>query len=354
MEKISNKKTRDSNIELLRIVAMMMIVFHHISFHTKSYLLIGKNHFASLVLVNGGKIAVIIYILIKGYYSKESKVNISRPLILVVKVIIYSVLFMLIFGVYDFFNIEEYKQYWFINKWLIFIAIEPIIKICEKNLTKKILNLILVLIAILYLIPQKGLYDVEAFVYIYLFGRHILPKLVKILDNQTLNIFAVIILYFAIIVFDLGMRPYTTIIPLLTATMIFVLFANIKIKNNIINTIGKCTIGVYLIHDNSYVRSNIIQKLKVSDIFYSKFFFINMITIGIMIFAVCIILDYIVSKFIEKIIFRNKKLNEIISKINSGINKFIEINEEKMEIIEKKIILNKQNYYNNRRKETTT
>ena len=41
-EMIIVKKTRDSNIELLRIVAMMMIIMHHLVYHTGVYKIIGN------------------------------------------------------------------------------------------------------------------------------------------------------------------------------------------------------------------------------------------------------------------------------------------------------------------------
>lgn len=339
-EKIENKeeknnfgkKTRDSNIELLRIVAMMLIIVHHMVYHTRTYLQIGENHFASLVLLSGGKIAVIIYILIMGYYSKKSKFNISRPINIILKVVVYTILFMIIFNDNNFFDINEYKQYWFINTWLILFMIEPIIKICEKEIPKTIQKIIFIWMTIFFLIPIKRISDMEAFIYFYLCGRHILPKFVKIFDKQILNIFAIIILYLVLIAFNLGLRPYITIIPLLTAMTIFTFFANLKIKNNVINNIAKHTIGVYLIHDNKYVRNEIIvKKLNMINIFNTQYFLIGTISISIMILIICTIIDYIVSKIIEKSVFKIKKLNEIVLKINNKVNKYIDDNGEKNE-----------------------
>lgn len=331
-EKKLNKKTRDSNIELLRIIAMLLIIIHHIVIHTNIYLYIGENHFASLVLLTGGKIAVIIYILIMGYYSKKSKFNISRPINIIIKVVVYSILFMIIFNKNNFLNIKEYKQYWFINTWLILFMLEPIIKICEREIPTKIQKMIFMWITIFFLVPIRRISDIEAFIYIYLCGRHILPKFVKIFDKQILNIFAIIVLYLALIAFNLGLRPYTTIIPLVTSMIIFTLFANLKIKSNIINEIAKHTIGVYLIHDNQYVRNRIIaKKLNIVNIFYTQYFLIGTIGISIIIFIICTILDYIVSKIIENSVFKIKKLNEIILKINNKVNKYIDNNGDKNE-----------------------
>lgn len=69
-------KQRNSNIELLRIVAMLMIVAHHFSVHG------GFSFDPSRISVNliwiqflqlGGKVGVDIFILISGYYLVSRK-----------------------------------------------------------------------------------------------------------------------------------------------------------------------------------------------------------------------------------------------------------------------------------------
>ena len=42
-------KIRDSNIELLRIIAMILIILHHMVYYTKIYMYSGENHFISLI-----------------------------------------------------------------------------------------------------------------------------------------------------------------------------------------------------------------------------------------------------------------------------------------------------------------
>ena len=111
-EMIIVKKTRDSNIELLRIVAMMMIIMHHLVYHTGVYKIIGEKHFITSIMLSGGKIAVVVYILIMGYYSKKSRFNIVRPINIIIKVIIYSIIFMCIFNFENIknFSLKEFMQ----------------------------------------------------------------------------------------------------------------------------------------------------------------------------------------------------------------------------------------------------
>lgn len=71
MEKAIKKKNRDSNIELLRIIAMCLIIFHHMALNTgivDGYSINGNMIFGIIGGI-GGKIGVVIFLLITGYFS---------------------------------------------------------------------------------------------------------------------------------------------------------------------------------------------------------------------------------------------------------------------------------------------
>ena len=63
MEKAIKKKNRDSNIELLRIIAMCLIIFHHMALNTgivDGYSINGNMIFGIIGGI-GGKIGVVIF-----------------------------------------------------------------------------------------------------------------------------------------------------------------------------------------------------------------------------------------------------------------------------------------------------
>ena len=65
---------RRTNLELLRIVAMIMIVFHHLACHS-SFLLDGLSIgrlWINLISI-GGKIGVSLFVLITGYFMIEKE-----------------------------------------------------------------------------------------------------------------------------------------------------------------------------------------------------------------------------------------------------------------------------------------
>ena len=82
--------------------------------------------------------------------------------------------------------------------------------------------------------------------------------------------------------------------------------------------------GVYLIHDNKYVEDNIIVNgLNIQKMYYTNYFYIYTLGIGVAIFVVCSIIDFIISKIIEKIILENRYVKESFEEINKFVNKFL-------------------------------
>ena len=74
-------KERDSNIELLRIVAMLMIVLHHLCLRGYSGLEGGLDGwFVDLernMLIIGGKIGVDVFVLISGFFLASGRIKVT-------------------------------------------------------------------------------------------------------------------------------------------------------------------------------------------------------------------------------------------------------------------------------------
>lgn len=92
-------KNRKSNFELLRIVAMLMIVLHHVMVHGVLEGGIKTNltatGFLSVGLASGGKIGVMIFMLMTGYFLvNKREVNKKSMGVLWIQVFTYS------FGIY--------------------------------------------------------------------------------------------------------------------------------------------------------------------------------------------------------------------------------------------------------------
>ena len=150
MEKAIKKKNRDSNIELLRIIAMCLIIFHHMALNTgivDGYTINGNMIFGIIGGI-GGKIGVVIFLLITGYFSINKNFSFKKVFILWLQIFCYSVGFMLVFrltGIEKWSKVDTlktffplaYNQYWFITTYLYLLLLIPFINKFLNSLTKE-------------------------------------------------------------------------------------------------------------------------------------------------------------------------------------------------------------------------
>lgn len=100
MEKvILQKQKRYSNIELLRIIAMFMIIMHHYAIHGFSQMELEYNKDKIVIdfFVLGGKVGVNLFIIISGYFMVDSKITLQKILKFMGQVWCYSVTIFVLF-----------------------------------------------------------------------------------------------------------------------------------------------------------------------------------------------------------------------------------------------------------------
>ncbi|MEJ1294803.1 acyltransferase family protein [Latilactobacillus sakei] len=93
------KKERNTNIEILRLICMLLIVASHFGSHTSwnFHPGFGWNKFYVQLLVIGGHLGVDIFVIITGYFTIMSKYTGFKKVISLWKQVLYSswVLFMI-------------------------------------------------------------------------------------------------------------------------------------------------------------------------------------------------------------------------------------------------------------------
>ena len=84
---------RNSNLELLRIIAIFMIVFHHIGFYGLKIEsdLFTYNYIIKSFLALPGKLGVNIFILISAYFMTNTKFEYKKLIKLVSQILFYSI-----------------------------------------------------------------------------------------------------------------------------------------------------------------------------------------------------------------------------------------------------------------------
>lgn len=367
---VKNETKRETNMDLLRIVGMLMVI----TIHCLSYNLVYNpqiNIFNSLI-IKFLDILVIpanaIFILLSAYYSIDKKFNLKRILNLWGKTIFYSLLIFLLFKIFgqktnDFQSLFPVisGQYWFIDAYLIMSFLSPILNIIMNKLNKK-QNTFLVIFGIVtlgvirILVNPTGILmgAMLPFIFLYIIGAYI-KKYVEIRPKElymtkyiliaviitllSIIIYSVakrinndVIIYLLTIIFN-GIEEYNSLLGVLMSVYIFMRFRTITIKSKtftkIISFIVPSIFSVYLIHENVNFKKVLWANLGIMNFANSWFMVPYILLMIISVFITCVIIDLIkrgIYYLVKKIPFVYKCINILntrIEKINLKINNYL-------------------------------
>lgn len=333
-------EVRKSNFELLRIVAMILIIFHHFYVHGIFDLSTDSNVIKMMVvsfLGSFGKCASLIFILITGYFMIEKKSNPKRIIRLIFQFLIYNIIILVILlltgqnlGIKDCLKLllSIFWENWFVITYIQLLILSPFINKMLKSISKKeTIKLILISTSCFFLIPTfvPGsdwiISNLGIFVITYIIGAYI--KMYEWQPRKKHMWLITIISLFSIIAFDIlniksGYKlmevgfdfTYTnSIFMLVLAIAIFILFKPLKIQSKIINKISKSTLGIYLLHDNFYMRDLVWNGI------FSNNMIINSNAFLIMYFSkiACVFILFLIADKVLMIIFG--KLISLLSDI---------------------------------------
>lgn len=150
------KNDRKSNIELLRIILMIMIIIHHFVYHNART--IEMYTIVDLIFFPAGPLAVMTFMIITGFFMVEKKIKTEKVLKTIASVYFYTIgIKVLLQGkVEENITNEMYylpiinKTYWFITDYIYIYLSIPIINILIKNTTKKQYKTILLIMPLLF------------------------------------------------------------------------------------------------------------------------------------------------------------------------------------------------------------
>lgn len=300
---MKTKSKRLANIELLRIVAMLMVVMLH--YLGKGELLpetgvhMDLTGYMAWILESLSVVAVNVYVLISGYFLVESEFKPGKVLKLVLQVLFYTILITVLAVAFGLVGKEELgiynlivqlfplqmEQYWFMTAYLVMYIVSPVLAIGVKSISQKNLKIVTI-IMLIFMCVEKSLlpvqiafdkhgYDALWFICLFLVAAYIRLYGIKILEKPS----RAAILYVAgcalLMVENLALSVvyeksgelghligtpyhYNHIFNFLASLGFFMLFMKVKIKegiiSNIICKIAPYTLGVYLLHEHIYVR----------------------------------------------------------------------------------------------------
>lgn len=372
-QQISN--TRQSNFELMRIISMFMILVWHIIIF--KYLLVDTTGTIRLIidaLKSFCNVHVNSFALVLGYFQCNKNMKITKMISIVNASWFYRIIFTIIsilLGLSTLSALNIFKncfiislqgEYWFIACYLVTYCLSPFLNKLIKTLSKQQMQILLIILFILFsIIPtisnqnfnstNQG-YSATHFIFLYFIGAYIKmynPKQshwFKKMSTKKYRIsligifflcyfinFAMHIAAGKLLMMGTGLKheigsilqsafwAYDNPFIIIESIAYFLIFSTLTLKSNIINKISSTTIGIYLIHDNPFIKILLYNKIMVlSEKTISNWtIFPWIIGWAILIFITCSIIEMIRQKIIaffnrkSKYISQYNKLDTLIS-----------------------------------------
>lgn len=330
-------KTRSSNIELLRIITMLVIVAHHYVVNSgigdivlNNSAINIKNTFY-LIIGGWGKTGINCFVLITGYFMCKSRITIRKFLKLVFEVEFYSFIIFVLFFItgYEPFSAKMFLKNMipffdistgFTACFLLFYLFIPFLNILIMNMKKREHGILLILCLVVYtILPSLAKANVTFnyitwFIVLYILASYVRYYPRDIYQNmkmwRNLMIISIILSVGSIIVcWYIGVDPYffvsdsNKILALITAFCAFMFFLNWNIGyNKTINKIAASTFGVFMIHTNSITMRRWLWRdfLKNRVWYFQNYYIVHMFISIIIVYVVCTIIDMIRIRILEK------------------------------------------------------
>ncbi|WP_297129630.1 acyltransferase family protein [uncultured Eubacterium sp.] len=351
---------RNSALEILRIISMLMIVFHHFAYHGNfqwetNFITIPHLWYNFIVL--WGKLGVNLFVLISGYFlinDKDSSIHIKKTLKFLGQVVFYSVLIYFLFVIFkgESLNVESvikaffpitFQNWWFASTYFLLFLIHPFLNIgliaLDKKSYQKFIILFVFIWSVLLTITSKTyqvndfvwfvlLYAVAGYARLYGFNKKILSKHYFILAFIIMFITYLATNYITFLgtknVIDKGYELYFSDMQktttLFSAVCLFMAFVKMKpFYNKEVNIISSATFGVYLLHDSNYTRTFLWTDLFKNSNYQGTVMLIPYsIFVVFFVYVVCVIIDLIRQYTVEKVymLFVNKISKPIKSIFN--------------------------------------
>ena len=284
-------KQRSSNLELLRIISMVMIVLHHFCVHGIGLFQVCKNgdvnisEWGGVILTNSFVvIGVNLFILISGYFSVRLKWKSLVHLVLVM--LFYKVFHWLldqfVFGIphplsyymADVLVISHPGRWWFVQVYIWLLMVSPILNRAFRTFSNRDSMLMLVILTILTVyfgwlwsgsFNTNG-YTLFQFIYMYYLGYMIHRFQLQYLVSKSVCFIGYVITSILLAAFVCGLSvflpekawqgfAYNSPFIIFSSVCVFCLFLKMDFSSKLVNRIAVSTLAVFLFHTGGELRN---------------------------------------------------------------------------------------------------
>ncbi len=351
----NSPKPRSSNFELLRIVAMLIIIAGHYAFHgvrhginpqMATLWLDGPtfNKFFTSFLVNGGGVGNGLFFMLTGYFMFGREYKLRRLVKLLAEAYFYAFFLLLLWaalrfsGLYTFPEVSMISQlllfinviipvssdqWWFLQTYMVLFLLIPVINGILDKKTPKLFLFILLLVYSFWLLPKIFGFaygKLQMAIFYYILGAWLKNSHFKI--NQWLALLGGVVIWGLLTLIDtqnaliplssdsksMALKVVYRILSLnllcpLEVVCFFAFFKELNLKYNpLINGVASTVLGIYLLHDSTVGRQLIWNKLlhvldwQYKSIYFPLWAFLSVITV----FCLASLFDYLRQILFEK------------------------------------------------------
>lgn len=351
----NQRKKRESNLELLRIICMIFLVAHHFAVHGG---LLGLDFslpkYVGLIFLPVGKICFIAFIAISMFFLVDGTNKSERFLRCWLEVVFYSVSLTIITwfmggdvrfrDLVSSFFVMISNSHGFAASYLLFLLIYPFILKATKKTTKKQARYLLLTVFWIQILSQifktwtgytqPVFSELTLFVFCYVLSLNLKRYPIRQLNNKWFDFSLVLLIY--VYVYSINMVAYTgnlnetssflcgitgdesSIFFIVGGYALFYFFKNLDIPNSkMINCIASYTFGVLLIHDHNFFRHLFWNDVVKTQIHFKSDHFVLWFVISVIgVYITCSTIDFLRQKILEENIVKVKWFNNIITKID--------------------------------------
>ena len=340
---MENKK-RNSSLDLLKIIAIIMVIASHYlnvqfgqALVNEKTMLGVSTHFIESTVV----IACNVFLLITGYfYAKKRSISVRKAVNLSVTYLFYGVVIAALYILIARPSIDRSLisaivssifDRWFIVFYLILYLLIPYINTVVAKLSKKKFEILLGILLFFFSLWPTFLTDVTLkdygygmvnFTTIYLIGTYLRLYGDKLLEKRkTIYLLGFLSLAATTAFSYFSFRAWNYCSPfiILQSLAMFTIFKNITIKENkIITRIASFSLAIYLIHENHLICKWLFQEVfKCKDVIGTWGYIPNIIVSTLTIFVACCLIEYvrtlIFKHTVDKALDKSKLLNSELS-----------------------------------------
>ena len=329
-----SSKKRKSNIELLRIVAMIMIIFSHLAIYgvidvpvSNSYMIWVKgshfNQFLLAIYTAGGDVGVGVFFIITGYFLTDKYSDSLKSIKAIVGKVFFYTIFSCAFaciGKWCLGYSIKYSEiiailllpissnkWWFITSYIVLLLMTPSLNKYFQSVNIKTKSIHICLLWFFWIIGGKILgaeyFSITKAIWFYLIGGSIKEWKLKENSNYLIILFWGNIFMYAICTYVIGYSIAgnlfgnyigdfaklcrSSLFAPTAAIVMFIIFKNLNITNEIVNKIAKNCLGIYLFHESPVLRKLIWNVIgRVDELYLGNAFALKSIFIVAIVFMI--------------------------------------------------------------------